>query len=300
MRMEQLRCLVDIAQTHSITNTAQRLFMTQQAVSQRIKQLEQDLGVELLIRTNAGVQLTQIGEDVAVYAQQILDTEQSIVQLCENRKAQLKEDMVQIQVCSTSSVANIVLPDIVAKLDAQQKNISLKIVLSNDIDDVLYQVQSGVCNIGFVTYNKYELQRKHAVFSNELQIEILAQDEPIAVLDRKFCREGQNCLSEDDCVNRIVTQYNLLAIDAVRENNQKMLMVSSNDADFHRRMIDKAGAIVIMPGLAYQYFFNAKKYIGLPLDVEIAPLVHAAVFRKDADAQLVELVMMIRREMYLK
>ena len=37
MRLEQLKCLLDIAHTGSITNTAQRLFISQQAVSKSIK-----------------------------------------------------------------------------------------------------------------------------------------------------------------------------------------------------------------------------------------------------------------------
>ena len=44
MRLEQLKCLVDIAQTGSITGTAQRMYATQQAVSKSIKQLEKELG----------------------------------------------------------------------------------------------------------------------------------------------------------------------------------------------------------------------------------------------------------------
>lgn len=76
--MEQLKCLVDIAQTGSLTSTAQRLYMTQPAVSQRIKQLEQDLGVDLLIRTKAGTQLTTAGEKIVKYAEQILKIEQEM------------------------------------------------------------------------------------------------------------------------------------------------------------------------------------------------------------------------------
>ena len=59
MRIEQLRCIVDIAETGSLTATAQRQFITQQAVSKTIKQLEKELDATLLIRTHAGVSFTE-------------------------------------------------------------------------------------------------------------------------------------------------------------------------------------------------------------------------------------------------
>ena len=47
MRLDQLKYLVDIAQTGSITSTSQRFFVTQQAVSKSIKQLETELDTDI-------------------------------------------------------------------------------------------------------------------------------------------------------------------------------------------------------------------------------------------------------------
>ena len=300
MRMEQLRCLVDIAQTHSITNTAERLFMTQQAVSSRVKQLEADLGVELLVRTNAGVYLTGIGEEVLERAQQILIIERDITQLCTAQSHTMDDEPMRIRVCSTSSVANIVLPDIVAKLDAKNQKVSLQISLTNDMDDLLSQVQNGHCDIGFLTYNEEELYRKFAPYEDDMLLEILARDDLIAVTDRKFCKEGQEMLTAEEYLQRIITLYTIVSIDDSKEVSRQETMVSSNDADFHRRMIEKTGAIVIMPSLAYQYFFNSKKYVGLPMEVGSVHLIHGAIYRKDADLRLKDFASMIRRELYLK
>lgn len=300
MRMEQLRCLVDIAETCSITNTAQRLFMTQQAVSSRMKQLEQDLGVEILVRSNAGVYLTKTGEEILEYAKQILNTEEKIEQLCKRKQEAKSGEIVSIRVCSTSSVANIVLPDIVAKLNNQHKRLSLKIELVNEIDDLFDRVQSGQCDIGFLTYNEEELQRKIERLENTLQLEMLVRDELIAVMDRKFYKAGQDMFMVEECREHILTLYNIVSIDGIEEAVRQETMVSSNDADFHRRMIEKAGAVVLMPVLAYQYFFSSKKYIGLPVEYGNVPLVHAAVYRNDADERLEEFVAMIRRELYVK
>ena len=75
MRIEQLHCIVDIAETGSITATAQRQFVTQQAVSKTIKQLEKELNATLLIRTRTGVSFTEIGKELVTFAQKVLAEE---------------------------------------------------------------------------------------------------------------------------------------------------------------------------------------------------------------------------------
>jgi DNA-binding transcriptional LysR family regulator len=59
--LRHLRCFVAVAEERSFTRAAQRLHMAQQAVSSGIKQLETELGVQLLIRTTRKVSLTDAG-----------------------------------------------------------------------------------------------------------------------------------------------------------------------------------------------------------------------------------------------
>lgn len=62
MKIEQIIYLTDIAQTHSMTQSAQRLFISQQALSFSIKKLEEEFGATLLSRSNHGVELTEEGK----------------------------------------------------------------------------------------------------------------------------------------------------------------------------------------------------------------------------------------------
>lgn len=51
----------------NITHAAERLYMTQSALSKRIKALEQELGTELVIRSRQGIRFTPAGERVLSY-----------------------------------------------------------------------------------------------------------------------------------------------------------------------------------------------------------------------------------------
>src|SRR5471032_1168934 len=57
-----LRTLLQVADTASMTLAAKRLHMTQGAVSQQVRRLEQMLGQTLLVRGKKGTQLTAQGE----------------------------------------------------------------------------------------------------------------------------------------------------------------------------------------------------------------------------------------------
>lgn len=72
MELRQLESFLCVARHGHITRAAQELFVTQPALSQQLRRLEQELGVALLTRTAHGVELTPAGADLVVRAQRIL------------------------------------------------------------------------------------------------------------------------------------------------------------------------------------------------------------------------------------
>ena len=57
-----VQCLLSAGRLGSFTRAAEELFMTRQAVSRQIAQLEKELGAQLFRRTTAKVELTPVGE----------------------------------------------------------------------------------------------------------------------------------------------------------------------------------------------------------------------------------------------
>jgi DNA-binding transcriptional LysR family regulator len=70
--LRQLQVLVLTADELNFTRAAARLFMTQQAVSKVIRQLEREIGVALLERSTHTVRLTAAGESLVQDARQLL------------------------------------------------------------------------------------------------------------------------------------------------------------------------------------------------------------------------------------
>ena len=61
MDMVLLRSLLAVADSGTITDAAERIHVSQSALSRRLQQLEAELGTELLVRGSHGVELTDLG-----------------------------------------------------------------------------------------------------------------------------------------------------------------------------------------------------------------------------------------------
>jgi DNA-binding transcriptional LysR family regulator len=72
MELRHLRTIAAVARHRSLTKAADELFLTQSAVSQQIRRLEQELGVEVFHRTSRRVEPTAEGRVILRHAQRVL------------------------------------------------------------------------------------------------------------------------------------------------------------------------------------------------------------------------------------
>ncbi len=73
MDLRQLRYIVAVADEGGIRKASRHLHLTQPSLSQALRQLEAELGVELIRRSARGAELTEAGAEFVEYAREILD-----------------------------------------------------------------------------------------------------------------------------------------------------------------------------------------------------------------------------------
>lgn len=300
MRTEQLKYLVDVAETKSMSKTAERLFVSPQAVSQSIKQLEAELDTALLVRSSQGVSLTKLGEGIVEKAKEMLREEQEMNRLIAESKSQDVDDsVIRMHIGSTSAVTNMSLPPVLAELKRMNINVMPRISMLDSIQDLLEQVQSGVCDIGLLTYNREALFRQFAKYQDELDMKLLAEDDMVVVMDKHLYQPGQECVLRSETQNYFWTTYSIVPVEEMMEDSKATMVIRSNDAEFHRDMMKKADAYVLMPYLGYRQFFSSKSYVALPMEPKTPTLLHAAVYRKDLSDKLQRFVASIHLQMNL-
>ena len=86
MDFRGLSIFIEVAELGSFTQAGEKLGYSQPTISFQIKQLEKELGVKLLDRIGHTVTLTDAGRDALVYAQQICQLSQELIQGSEARR----------------------------------------------------------------------------------------------------------------------------------------------------------------------------------------------------------------------
>lgn len=73
MTISQLRYVITVASSTSMNEAARKLFISQPSLSTTIKELEDETGIEIFIRSNRGISLTPQGEEFIGYARQVVE-----------------------------------------------------------------------------------------------------------------------------------------------------------------------------------------------------------------------------------
>ena len=90
MDVRQLRYFVRIAELGSVSAASHRLGVAQPSLSQHIKHLEQELGVDLLIRSSRGVSLTDSGQILLSHATSIVNAVDVAVTEIKDRSGEVR------------------------------------------------------------------------------------------------------------------------------------------------------------------------------------------------------------------
>lgn len=119
----KLLTFVEVCKTKNYTKAAKNLNLTQPAVSQHIKQLEEDYGVRLFTRVNNELSLTREGEIVLKYAMRINSLYNDLERKIEDNKKYTQNLRVGITHTAESNAA----PEILAKYTSKYSGSHIKI-----------------------------------------------------------------------------------------------------------------------------------------------------------------------------
>src|SRR4030088_3513159 len=127
MELRQLRYCLAVADHLHFTRAAEALHVAQPALSQQIRRLEAELGLELFARTSRSVALTEAGEQVVVRARRILAEADAIGEDVDALRGVLRGRVV---VGSMQSLGPLDLSGLLADFHAQHPGVD--VVLRED------------------------------------------------------------------------------------------------------------------------------------------------------------------------
>ena len=125
MTLTQLEVFARVAELRGFTLAATRLHSSQSAVSHAIKSLEQEMGVELIHRHQAAIELTDIGAQLLLRAREILGLAETMRQEAADARG-MKRGTLRIGSFGPSSSMRL-LPRILERYRQRYPNIEIRI-----------------------------------------------------------------------------------------------------------------------------------------------------------------------------
>ncbi|MBQ4369872.1 MAG: LysR family transcriptional regulator [Oscillospiraceae bacterium] len=177
MELRVLRYFLAAAREGSITRAASQLHVSQPTMSRQIKELEQELGVKLFVRTNYSVKLTEEGRKLARRAEDIVD-------LADKAAAELKarEEVPHgdVFIGATREESMISVADCFAEILEDCPDIRMN-TYSGPLPDVLERLDSGV--LDFAQTSDFPEIEKYAHFPLNMKNTwglVMRRDDPLS------------------------------------------------------------------------------------------------------------------------
>ena len=181
MDTQALTAFLAVAESGSFSTAAERLFLTQPAVSKRIAQLEQQLGTRLFDRVGRRIRLTEAGEALLPRARQVLLDLEDMSRAISNLTGTVSGTL---RIGTSHHIGLHRLPPVLRRFSREYPDVKLDIHFI-DSEEAWEAVLHGDLEMGVVTLPPQPDPRLHsqAVWQDPL-VFMAAPEHPLARLDR--------------------------------------------------------------------------------------------------------------------
>lgn len=144
MNSDGIKTFIMLSKLKNFTRTAERMYVAQSTVTNRIAELENETGQKLFVRRQGGVELTEEGQLFLSYALRINDLEESFIQEV-NSAARYEK---QLRVGCINAVYESSLFPLLSRFFSDNRDVSLKVVLGHSAD-LLQMLQDSIIDVAF-------------------------------------------------------------------------------------------------------------------------------------------------------
>lgn len=146
MELNHLKVFFEVAKIGRFTEAAQRLYISQSALSRSVALLEESLGVKLFERSKKGVSLTPVGNDVFQYCRQIFNTVEEVKRVCSGTRERCEGPL---RFATTDHVTNYLLLGPLQEFRMDHPAVTPS-VFTGTPDDIIANLLNTECEFGLL------------------------------------------------------------------------------------------------------------------------------------------------------
>lgn len=260
MHINQLKYLADLEKTGSMNMTAKRMFISQPALSESVKRLEQELGCLLLVRSKTGIEFTDDGKMVLEHSREILEHYDAILKKLD-KKYQKNYLYGELKVGVGSTISDTFLPELMMKVHQNYPELRISVLEGSYtvLLERLQQAEIDFCLFGILeNFNSENLsQLFDGTKSEKLCIHKLYEDSLVCVMTKHHPYSGWKSISMEQLSHLKQTAYGT----SFSNINSEELLHISNNAKIHQQFMQEEGTICIVPYQAYLTQYEPKGFV---------------------------------------
>jgi DNA-binding transcriptional LysR family regulator len=262
MLYAHLESFVEVARRGNVSRAAEALFLTQPAITARLKSLEGGLGVELFVRTPRGMKLSDAGRAFLPYAERTIATVDEGRQLMTNLRQGTTGTLV---IAAAPAVSTYVLPDILRVFRTTHPHVRLG-VRTGHTEEVLEMVLRSEAHVGI----------GRPIRHPDIELIPVLEDEMLLVVSARhpFARRGKVRMDELAAERLILfdrtSSYHELTSSLFRQAGVvPASTLELDNVEAAKKMVQQGLGVALLPRMALSAELKARslrpvKLVGAP------------------------------------
>ena len=278
MTLQQLRYVTMVAETGTITEAANRLYISQPSLTNAIHELEKEMNIVIFNRTNKGISLSKEGEDFLGYARQILEQAAILEDKYKGNGGGKKQYCVSTQHYSFAVNAFV---DLIKEYGQDEYDFSIRETQTYEIIEDVAHMRSEIGILFLNDFNEVVLQK--ILKSNDLKFHKLFVAKPHVFISRRHPLADHKVIT-----NQELEAYPYLSFEQGEHNSFYFSeeIFSASERKKNIRVRDRATLFNLLIGLngytvcsgVIDKKLNGKDIIAVPLadesDMRIGYITH--------------------------
>ena len=268
MTLQQLKYVITVAETGTITEAANRLYVSQPSLTNAIHELEKEMNIVIFNRTNKGITLSKEGDDFLGYARQVLEQAAILEDKYKGNPGGKKQFCVSTQHYSFAVNAFV---DVIREFDAARYDFTLREEQTHEIIEDVAHMKSELGILYLSEHNREVIERMLA--ANELVFEGLFCAAPHVFVCADHPLAGRSSVTLEDLEDYPFLSYEQGSYNSFYYSEE---LTSTFERRKNIRVRDRATLFNLAMGLngytvcsgVISHELNGPGIIAIPLDVD--------------------------------
>lgn len=241
MTLQQLKYVITVAETGTITEAANKLYISQPSLTNAIHELEKEMNIVIFNRTNKGITLSRDGDDFLGYARQVLEQAAILEDKYKGSNGGKKQFCVSTQHYSFAVNAFV---DLIKEYGQDEYDFSLRETQTYEIIEDVARMRSEIGILFLNDFNEAVISK--ILKSHELKFHQLFVAKPHVFISRRHPLAEKNVITNEE-----LEQYPYLSFEQGEHNSFYFSeeIFSTSERKKNIRVRDRATLFNLLIGL---------------------------------------------------